>query len=101
MGMFDTIYYEGKEYQTKDTPMQCLDVYEIRGDELWIKTVEREWVNDETALLGGYLKRMSEDWEPLTEFDGSIEFYDDKTNYLALFWEGKMIRFKELNYERE
>jgi len=95
MGMFDTIYYKGKEYQTKDTPMQCLDVYEIRGDELWFKLVEREWVSDENALLGGYLKAISENWEPLTDFDGSIEFYGEDKRFIALFWEGKMIKIKQ------
>ncbi len=95
MGMFDRIYYEGKEYQTKDTPVQCLDTYEIRGDELWLKNVERVWVNDDDAILGGYLKPISEKWEAVPDFDGSIEFYDDKDIYIALFWEGKMIKIKK------
>jgi len=95
MGMFDTIYYKGKDYQTKDTPTQCLDHYEIRGDELWIKTVEREWVDDENAIIGGYFKRISENWEPITDYDGSIEFYNDEDAYIALFWEGKMIKIKQ------
>jgi len=95
MGMFDYIRYQGKNYQTKDTPMQCLDHYEIRNDELWLKCVEREWVNDDDAIFGGYLKPISENWEPIADFDGSIEFYDDKDTYIALFWEGKMIKIKK------
>ncbi len=35
MGMFDYLNYEGKQYQTKDTPQQTLEDYEIRGNELW------------------------------------------------------------------
>jgi hypothetical protein len=96
MGVFDTIYYEGKEYQTKDTPMQCLDLYEIRGNELWTKIVEREWVDDETAFLGGYLKPISENWEPVPDFEGCIEFYDDIDCYRALFWEGEMIKLRKI-----
>ena len=47
MGMFDSIHFEGKEYQTKDTPEQALDTYEIRGDELWWRKTEHDWVEDE------------------------------------------------------
>ena len=40
MGMFDYVNFEGKQYQTKDTPQQSMDTYEIRGDELWWRKVE-------------------------------------------------------------
>lgn len=97
MGMFDRIHYQGVAYQTKDTPSQALSEYEIRDDELWFKNVEYKWVSDEKDLLGGHLERVSEKWEHLDDFSGQVVFYDDKTDYLALFWEGKMIRFKELD----
>jgi len=29
MGMFDNIEYRGRQYQTKDTPLQTLDNYKI------------------------------------------------------------------------
>ena len=46
MGMFDYVNFRSHEYQTKDTPAQGLETYEIRDDELWYKQVEREWVKD-------------------------------------------------------
>lgn len=95
MGMFDTIYYKGKEYQTKDTPIQCLETYEIHDDELWFKNVERKWVDDETAILGGCLQPISEKWELISDFDGSIRFYNKNEEFIALFWEGKMIKIKQ------
>lgn len=94
MGMFDYIRYNGKTYQTKDTRSQFLAEYEIRGDELWYNHVELEWVEDNDALFGGGLEPISSNWERVEDFDGAIWFYDDESEYLALFWEGKMIRFK-------
>jgi len=96
MGMFDYIYHEGREYQTKDTPAQMLDTYEIRGTQLWYKSVYREWVPDSDELFGGHLEPISEEWQYLDDFSGQIVFYDTETDYLALFWEGEMIRIKEL-----
>ena len=99
MGMFDDIKYQGKWYQTKDTPMQILESYEIKDNKLWFKHVEREWVDDETAFLGGYLKSISENWEPVPDFEGCIEFYDDVDCYRALFWEGEMIKFRKVDQQ--
>ena len=97
MGMYDVVWYKGKEYQTKDTPMQTLAEYSIQDDELWYNNVEYEWVESDRALFGGYLEPISSVWEHLSDFDGSIQFYDEEVKYLALFWEGKMIRFKQLD----
>ena len=97
MGMFDYIQYNGKQYQTKDTSTQFFAIYEIRGDELWYKNVTHQWVDDDESLFGGYLEAISSEWERVTDFDGSIRFYDDSEEYLALFWEGKMIRIKQID----
>ena len=96
MGMFDYIRYDGKEYQTKDTPAQFMAEYEIRDDELWFNNVEHKWVENADDLFRGHLERVSSEWEHLTDFDGSILFYDTEVDYIALFWEGKMIRIKKL-----
>jgi hypothetical protein len=104
MGMFDHIKFEGNEYQTKDTPSQGLDTYEIRGDELWFKDVELEWEKD-GGLFGGYFKEVSHEWKRCSDFDGLIRFYrEDKENggykknkwieYRALFMDGKIIKIK-------
>ena len=97
MGMYDVIRYEGKEYQTKDTPMQTLAEYKIRYDELWYNHVEYKWVESDRDLFGGHLEAISSEWERLCDFDGSIQFYDEKVVYLALFWEGRLIRIKQLD----
>jgi len=96
MGMFDYISYNGKTYQTKDTPMQTLAEYEIRGHELWYNNVEYEWVENSDDLFGGHLNPISSEWERETDFEGAIRFYDEEADYLALFWEGEMIRIKQL-----
>jgi hypothetical protein len=96
MGMFDYIRYEGKTYQTKDTSAQFMAEYEIRGDELWFNDVEHKWIEDSDKLFGGHLEPISSEWKRIKDFDGEIRFYDDKVDFLALFWEGKMIRIKQM-----
>lgn len=107
MGMFDYLTYEGHEYQTKDTPDQGMEFYEIRGNELWYKKVEREWVSKSYSWLGGHFQEISHEWVFLKDFDGKIRFYrEDKENggwqksawieYEALFMDGKMIKFTEI-----
>jgi hypothetical protein len=110
MGMFDYVNYEGHEYQTKDTPEQGMETYEIRGDELWYKEVEREWFKEDDSLFGGYLKEISHKWKFLNKFDGLIRFYrEDEENggykeskwieYRALFMDGKIIKLEEIKDE--
>ena len=105
MGMFDYVNFEGKQYQTKDTPEQTMDTFEIRGDELWWRKVEYEWFEDEDSMFGGYLKEMSHEWLFCEKFDGVIDFYrQDKENggwekdawieYHSLFNNGKMIKLE-------
>lgn len=108
MGVFDYIRFEGNDYQTKDTPDQFLFTYEIRGNELWLRKVESEWVEDEGLLFGGYFKEVSHEWVFCNYFDGAITFYrEDKENggykndawieYKALFMDGKMIKLVKIN----
>jgi len=97
MGMFDYIRYEGKTYQTKDTPAQFMAEYEIYDKELWFNDVEHKWVEDNDRLFGGYLEPVSSEWKRVKDFDGTIVFGDLEEDYLALFWEGKMIRIKCLH----
>lgn len=106
MGMFDNILYKGREYQTKDTPMQGLCLYEIRGNELWYKNVEYEWI-DGDGPFGGYMNEVSHKWEFCSNFDGSVRFYredkerggyknDQWIEYKALFMDGKIIKFQRI-----
>ena len=99
MGMFDNITYNGKVYQTKDTPAQAIADYEIRGDELWYKDVEYEWVEDASSFVGGHLKEISHEWKFVPDFTDKVTFYDYKrvdstTHYHeeweSLFLDGKM-----------
>ena len=81
MGMFDYVHYQGKEYQSKDTPRQLMDKYEIRIDQesnqeqLWVEEYEAEYVEEEGYFLGGYLKQFNERWVFLEDFDGLIKIY--------------------------
>jgi hypothetical protein len=76
--------------------MQILAEYEIRGHELWYNNVEYEWIENGDDLFGGHLNPISSEWERETDFEGAIRFYDEEADYLALFWEGEMIRIKQL-----
>lgn len=101
MGMFDFINFEGKEYQTKDTPEQFMETYEIRGDELWFNEVQRKWVEDRDSFFAGYLEPVSSEWKFLNNFDGLIRFYRQDENrkwieYKALFMDGKIIKLVEV-----
>jgi hypothetical protein len=108
MGMFDYLYYEGKEYQSKDTPRQALDKYKIEKDQdsghdyLWVEEYDSEWVEDKDRFLGGYIHQFNERWIRCDDFDGAIDFYrtenkgEDWIEYHSLFMNGKMIKFEEL-----
>ena len=114
MGMFDTIRYQGDEYQTKDTPAQGLDNYKIEQNledghwYLWYEEYEAEWIEEEEGrFFGGYLNRSNERWELCNDFDGSIRFYRSERNedtgkrdiwieYKALFMNGQMIKITRI-----
>ena len=79
MGMYDNLRchyplpasgFEGCEFQTKDTPAQFLDDYEIRGDgSLWHLAYDIKPQDD-----GGW-QNVNERWERIP-FEGAIRFYD-------------------------
>lgn len=101
MGMFDNILYKGRKFQTRDTPSQLLDTYEIRDDgTLWHQNYDVNWVEDSNALLGGYLNHFNKRWEQVVDFKGEIVFYDYDTRirkwdeYSAYFVNGKMENFQ-------
>jgi hypothetical protein len=104
MGMFDNIMYKGRQYQTKDTPLQTLDNYKIEQDQdsghwrLWHKEYDSEWVEDE-GLFGGTIVQSNERWICCDDFDGVIRFYwyrseEDQEVYEALFMDGRMLKIK-------
>jgi hypothetical protein len=104
MGMFDHIHYKGKEYQTKDTPLQTLDNYKIEQDQdsghwyLWHEEYDAEWVEGE-GLFGGCIKQSNHRWIRCDKFDGSIRFYwysteEDQEEYQALFMDGQMLKIR-------
>jgi len=77
MGMFDSVRClyplplagaNDRTYQTKDTPAQFCDNYEIREDgTLWHQAydlVEEDW------------SPKNRRWEPVEDFTGEVRFYD-------------------------
>ena len=111
--MFDTIRYQGDEYQTKDTPAQGLDNYKIEQNleeghwYLWYEEYEAEWIEEEGRFFGGYLNRSNERWVLCDSFDGLVRFYrEDKEKggykadawieYRALFMNGQMIKITRI-----
>ena len=107
MGMFDNIEYRGRQYQTKDTPLQTLDNYKIEQDQdsghwrLWHEEYDSEWVDsDENALFGGTFHQSNHRWVCCDDFDGLIRFYyyrsnEDQEEYEALFMDGQMLKIRQ------
>ena len=104
MGMFDNIEYRGRQYQTKDTPLQTLDNYKIEQDQdsghwrLWHEEYDSEWVEGE-GLFGGTIVQSNERWVCCDDFDGEIRFYyyrsiEDQEEYKALFMDGQMLKIR-------
>jgi len=104
MGMFDNIEYRGREYQTKDTPLQTLDNYKIEQDQtsghwyLWHEEYDAEWV-DGNGFLGGEIRQSNHRWVCCNDFDGEIRFYyyrsdEDQEEYRALFMDGRMLKIR-------
>ena len=109
MGMFDDIRckyplpidndLKDEIFQTKDTPAQWLDVYEIREDgTLWHEDYDIEDHSDKTAegmkKFIGCMTKVNKRWEPVKDFLGEIRFYtgDDKywIEFSSYFVEGKL-----------
>lgn len=68
------------EYQTKDTPTQCLDLYEIREDgSLWMEDYDVEDHSDPDATgflrMCGCMTRVNKRWVAVERFTGEIVFY--------------------------
>jgi hypothetical protein len=103
MGMFDNIQYRGRQYQTKDTPLQTLDNYKIEQDQtsghwrLWHEEYDSEWIDADDGFLGGSIRQSNERWVCCDDFDGVIRFYyyrseEDQEEYEALFMDGQMLK---------
>ena len=110
MGMFDNIEYRGRQYQTKDTPLQTLDNYRIEQDQdsghwyLWHEEYDSEWIDSADGFLGGTIVQSNERWVCCDDFDGVIRFYyyrteEDQEEYQALFMDGRMLKIKQTQGE--
>ena len=76
MGMFDYLNFRGNEYQSKDTPNQLMDKYELKENgTLWVEESDGEWIKDENSLLGGYIKESNHRWVQVEKYTGEIRFY--------------------------
>lgn len=116
MGMFDHVRcrfpfspdFPERELQSKDTPAQNLDVYEIREDgSLWHEDYELLATNPsdsadpvELALDGGSMTRSVTGWSHCVDISGPIIFHDlvdgALDEYVATFEKGQLIRFTHL-----
>lgn len=89
MGMFDQLRCryplpvteaQNLLFQTKDTPAQWLDYYEIREDgTLWREDYDLEDTRTEQAKAAGDFRgcmaKVNKRWEPMPDFVGEIRFY--------------------------
>jgi hypothetical protein len=100
MGMFDYVRFGAElpgnppaiEWQTKDTPAQWCDTYEIRDDgSLWHQNYDTEYRSDPSAeglvALAGCMTSVNHRWEPCHNFTGEIRFYGYEGDDTKLWWE--------------
>lgn len=77
-------------FQTKDTPEQYLDLYEVRDDgTIWQKIYNRDQSD----------KNAPEIWEPMPTYSDCVRFYkheapDSWIEFEAIFIDGKLYRVK-------
>lgn len=96
--MFDWVEWEGRKYQTKDTPRQFCDEYRI--DELgrlWVEEYDAEWVVDNDHFLGAYIEQKNKRWRECVEFSGPMRFYredDERGGHKANAWNEWQAEFK-------
>lgn len=98
MGMFDWVEFEGKRYQSKDTPRQLCDEYRIdENGELWVEEYDAEWIADADSMFGGYLRQYNQRWRSCKEFSGTMRFYREdreRGGYQADAWNEWLAEFK-------
>lgn len=109
MGMYDNLKcsyplpindFKNEVFQTKDTPAQMLDLYEIRSDgTLWHENYDTEDRSDPNAdgikRLYGCCTKVNKRWEFEDTFVGEIRFYTSTTDgvwleFSSYFVNGKL-----------
>lgn len=115
-------------YQTKDTPAQFCDDYEVRTDgTLWHKAYDTEdqselakWHQEHPGqeppwsslsslrAMCGCMTRVNPRWEQVVDFRGEIRFYttlgaahDGWIEWSALFNDGKLIDMRLVEHQPE
>lgn len=117
VGMFDWIKchcplpreVQTAQFQTKDTPAQLLDNYEIRTDgTLWHEDYDIEDRSDPNATgllaLAGWWQ-VNHRWRQEKDFTGEIVFYDEVDDtwyeFSAYFVNGKLQHLEQLRPKKE
>lgn len=117
MGMFDSLIvkkklpltkelkaldvnWEKEVFQTKDLE-NLLDTYEItKSGKLKHLWQEREWKDDDSAFLKGYLDVVKEEWRNV-DFHGTINFYtslsDDEKYHWDFLGEPEQLTWEEID----
>lgn len=105
MGLFDYVSCqyptgidgtETMQFQTKSFDPPRMDRYEIRHDgTLWREVYDIEDRSDPNATgflsLNGCMTPINIRWEPFADFIGSIYFYHDDLEFIALIRNGLLI----------
>ncbi len=99
----------GLNFQTKDTPAQYLDNYEIREDgTLWHEAYDIEDKSDHSAKgfdrIRGICSRVNKRWEPEL-LTGEIVFYEDSVElgwveFSVYFVKGQLKQLETIRDER-
>lgn len=118
MGMFDCVRcryslplggVQDLVYQTKDTPAQFMELYEIREDgSLWHEAYDMEDRSDPQAAPGslhafmGCMTPVRQRWEPMSDFTGEVRFYtsrndDEWIEFSAYFVQGHLRQLETIS----
>jgi hypothetical protein len=115
MGVYDTLRCKAPlpgvengaelEFQTKDTPVQYLDSYEIREDGcLFHEAYDVEDHSDPNAAswlerCRGMHTRVNQRWEFCEDFTGEIVFYNGDLEFSSYFVNGKLKELHGLGHD--
>jgi hypothetical protein len=98
-----------QEFQTKSL-QRGLREYTIQDGKLFVKKYKtEEWVDDDTEIVGGYMKYEGPYLKEIEDFHGVINFYmfhsDDTwrytVDYHSIFTRGKLEEIKLIKWKRE
>lgn len=107
MGLFDYLRFESKRhlpngaptegYQTKDTPTQLMEVYEVRDDgSLWHESIKKHVRDEPDSLFGIVIERVGSQWRA-QDWTGEVVALEGEWCFSLYFVRGWLCRIETLD----